>query len=59
MSPHITYEFVSQFYQVLYRCFKMTIPTIRKITPHGPLWNTKHLSMLKNIKNKEDFEYFV
>ena len=56
-NPQIIEDNVSHFYKVLYKCFKMAIPMIKKENTHGPPWNTKHLCKLKNIKNKHYKKY--
>lgn len=40
------------FYKILYDCFSTSVPKMLPPKSNGPPWNTKHLSSLKNRKNK-------
>ncbi|XP_046806162.1 uncharacterized protein LOC124419723 [Lucilia cuprina] len=52
LSPYNIDLILNNFYDVLFKCFKLSIPMRKLIIPNGPPWNTKQLTTLKNLKNK-------
>ncbi|XP_037811948.1 uncharacterized protein LOC119603822 [Lucilia sericata] len=57
LNPHNFDLILNQFYDGLFKCFKASIPMVKRTIHNGPPWNTKQLSSLKNMENKHYKKY--